>query len=95
MEEITGSRMQHKLILNNRNSCSINGVLDVLSFDVNEILLETQEGMLMIRGNEMHVTKLTVEKGEVDIAGRIDSLTYSENTGHGSRESSFLAKLFK
>lgn len=96
MEEIVStSRMQHKLTLNNRNTCVISGVSDVLSFDVNEILLETQQGMLMIRGNDMHVTKLTVEKGEIDIAGRIDSLTYSENTGHGNNENSFLSKLFR
>lgn len=95
MEELVGTKTQHKMILNNRNICNITGVVDVLSFDVNEILLETQQGMLMIRGNDLHVTKLTVDQGEVDVAGKIDSLTYSENIKHGNQDQSIFARLFK
>ena len=67
MEDLNNSKHQHKLTLNNRKDCTINGVVDVLSFDVNEILLETEQGMLMIRGNALHVTRLTLEKGEIDM----------------------------
>ena len=52
------------------------GVLDVLSFDLNEILLETEQGMLMVKGTYLHVNRLTVEKGEVDLSGIIDSIAY-------------------
>ena len=45
MEEISGTK-SHKLILNNRRTGSFTGILDVLSFDVGEILLETELGML-------------------------------------------------
>ncbi len=48
MEERQASR-QHKIILTNRGTCALNGISDILSFDVNEILLETEMGMLMIR----------------------------------------------
>ena len=41
-------------------------MLDVLSFDLNEILLETEQGMLMVKGTDMHVNRLNLEKGEVD-----------------------------
>jgi len=85
----------HKLTLNNRRTGIINGVLDVLSFDISEILLETEQGMLMIKGNDLHVNRLTLEKGEVEIEGRIDSLTYSEITGNGKQGESFLQRLFK
>ena len=95
MEDFSSSKHQHKLSLNNRKDCTISGVVDVLSFDVNEILLETEQGMLMIRGNSLHVTRLTLEKGEIEIDGKIDSLTYSEHGPHGGGENSFLAKLFK
>ena len=75
---------------------AINGVSDVLSFDVGEVLLETEQGMLMIRGSELHVSRLTLEKGEVDIDGRIDSLTYSEQTASaGSKAESLLSRLFR
>ena len=82
-------------MLTNRNVCNMNGVVDVLSFDLSEILLETDQGMLMIKGNDLHVNRLSLDKGEVDIEGRIDSLTYSENAGYGKSGESFLAKLFK
>lgn len=96
MEDLTtGNKRQHKLMLTNRKTCTINGVSDVLSFDVNEILLETDQGMLMIKGNDLHVNRLTLEKGEVDVDGRIDSLTYSESSGYGAKGESFIAKLFK
>ena len=65
------------------------------SFDVNEILLETEQGMLMIRGSELHVSRLSLDKGEVDIDGRIDSFTYSETVGYGAKGESILARLFK
>ena len=52
--------------------------------------------MLMIRGSELHVSRLTLEKGEVDIDGRIDSLTYSEQTAStGSKAESLLSRLFR
>lgn len=85
----------HKVALTSRNYISISGVSDVLSFDAGEILLETEEGILMIRGHELHVNRLTIEKGEVDVDGRIDSLTYSDNTGYGKSGESLITRLFK
>ena len=40
----------HKLVINNRKTSMVTGVLDVLAFDLNEILLETEQGMLMVKG---------------------------------------------
>ena len=77
MEERQASR-QHRVILTNRGTCALNGISDILSFDVNEILLETEMGMLMIRGIDLHVNRLTLEKGEVDLSGKIDSIQYSD-----------------
>lgn len=96
MEDLSNAgKRVHKIMLTNRRTCTINGVSDVLSFDVHEILLETDQGMLMIKGDELHVNRLTLDKGEVDIDGKVDSLTYSENAGYGSKSESLLSKLFK
>ena len=95
MEERQASR-QHKIILTNRGTCALNGISDILSFDVNEILLETEMGMLMIRGMDLHVNRLTLEKGEVDLSGKIDSIQYSDvKTGKASQGESLLGRLFK
>ncbi len=89
------NKRPHKLMLTDRRTCTISGVNDVLSFDVNEILLETEQGMLMIKGTQLHVSRLSLDKGEVDVDGRIDSFTYSENAGYGAKGESFIARLFK
>lgn len=85
----------HKVLLSNRKSGSFSGVIDVLSFDVGEILLETEQGMLQIKGNDLHVNRLTLEKGEIDIAGRVDSLTYSDVNAYSKSNESFFSRLFK
>ena len=86
----------HKLIINNRKTSMVTGVLDVLSFDLNEILLETEMGMLMVKGTDLHVNRLSVEKGEVDLAGNIDSLVYSSAEGiAGKSGNSFWNRLLK
>lgn len=95
MEDLNGSSTRaHKVTMTNRRSCMINGVNDVLSFDIHEILLETEQGMLMIKGDELHVSRLSLEKGEVDIDGKIDSFTYSDVASAGHKGGSILSKLF-
>lgn len=93
MEE-KGRPANHKIILNGRKAAFITGVNDVLSFDPREVILETELGMLMIKGEELHVNRLTLEKGEVDVDGRVNSFLYSEKgaTGEGK---SFLKHLFQ
>ena len=85
----------HKLIVNNRKTSMVTGVLDVLSFDLNEILLETEQGLLMIKGKDLHVNRLSLEKGEVDVTGQIDSCSYSDMQVNKKKEESFLVRLFK
>ena len=95
MEERTASKSGNKMVLSNRKNGVLNGVIDVLSFDVGEILLETELGMLMIKGSDLHVSRLTLEKGEVDIEGRIDSLVYSDVKKASKQAESLLGRLFK
>ena len=93
MEE--SAKSIHKLIVHNRRTASITGVNDVLSFDIAEILLETEQGMLLIKGNDLHVKKLMLEKGEVDIDGKIDSFIYSEIMAEQKSGESWFGRLFR
>lgn len=96
MDDRSGSVVKaHKVLLANRQSGTFSGVVDVLSFDVAEILLETELGMLLIKGNDLHVNRLSLEKGEIDIQGRIDSLTYSEVKSAAKQAESLLGRLFR
>lgn len=94
-ERNNNATKSHKVLLANRKSGAFSGVVDVLSFDVAEILLETELGMLLIKGHDLHVNRLSLEKGEIDIEGRIDSLTYSDVKSAGKQAESFFGRLFK
>lgn len=95
MEDLNNSARVHKVSMTNRKNCTLNGVKDVLSFDIHEVLLETEQGMLMIKGDDLHVNRLTLERGEVDVDGRIDSFTYSDAVGSGHKAESLLSRLFR
>ena len=60
MEENTG--MAHKIVLNNRDQGNLTGILDVISFDENTIVLDTDMGLLTIKGKDLHVNRLSLEK---------------------------------
>ena len=51
MEEKIGAR-PHRLTLQNRSSGSITGIVDVVSFDENTIVLDTDLGLLTIKGKD-------------------------------------------
>ena len=84
----------HSLMLENRQNGRITGVKDIKSFDEKEILLCTQAGKLVIKGEQLHVKQLDLEKGEVDLEGKVDSLTYlSKNTDN--RDESLFRRMFR
>ena len=89
------SRESHKLTVTNRGLLSATGVSDVISFDVKEVLLETSRGMLTIKGQDLHVKRLTLEKGEVDLEGTVDGISYSEVHNVAKSGESFLTRMFK
>ena len=94
MEEKITSK-SHKLMLNNRRNGSFTGILDVLSLDLSEILLETELGMLHIKGKDLHVNRLNLEKGEADIEGEIDSMAYSEIPSPSAKHEGLFGKMFR
>ena len=68
MEERTGIR-DHACRLENRNAASLTGVREVVSFDENQVVMDTDMGLLTIKGKDLHVSRLTVEKGELEVEG--------------------------
>lgn len=61
MEERTGIR-DHACRLENRNAASLTGVREVVSFDENQVVMDTDMGLLTIKGKDLHVSRLTVER---------------------------------
>ena len=93
MEEAKG---KHSLHLHDRETGSVSGVLDVVSFDTEIILLETTRGMLTIRGEKLHVRRPCLEKGEVDLEGIFGTLEYSEGSGgRKTKKGSMVGRLIR
>lgn len=85
----------HRLSLGNRRSGSLTGIRKVISFDPEMVVLETEQGNLTVKGHEMHVTRLDVDKGELEFSGTVDSMTYSEPRSAGHVTSGILKRMFK
>lgn len=94
MEEKTGTR-PHRLMMVNRSVLSISGIRDVVSFDENQVVLDTDMGLLTVKGKDLHVSRLTLEKGEVDVDGTVDSLAYSSNESYRKAGESLFNRLFR
>ena len=59
------------IILESREKLTITGVLDVLSFDDQIVIVETQLGLLTIKGEDLRINKLSIDSSEVIIEGEI------------------------
>lgn len=72
-------RSPHGLTLEGRGRLTISGVTEVCGFDEREIVTETGEGRLIIRGEDLSISKLSVDCGDVNVSGRICQLLYEES----------------
>ena len=75
----------HRIVLDNRNRLTE-------SFDETSIVMSTAEGSLIIRGESLHIEKLSLDGGDLLVEGTVDSLTYEEEE---PRQGSFLGRLFR
>ncbi|MDP4095040.1 MAG: sporulation protein YabP [Bacillota bacterium] len=82
------------LILENREKLSVSGVVDVESFNDECIIVDTELGLLVVRGYNLHINKLNLDSSELAVEGDILSCEYSEKEGTKSR-SGFFSKMFK
>ena len=86
-----GVAAYHRLQLEGREKLSVSGVEDVVRFDENCSVTTTSAGTLSITGEELHIGKLSLDGGEMQVDGRIDAVTYEDTE---VRQGSFLSRLF-
>lgn len=83
------------LILENKEKLTVTGVEDVLSFDDQIVIINTQLGLLTIKGDDLRINKLNLDSSEVVIEGEIFNLGYSDNDIGKKNGTSILGKIFK
>ena len=82
------------IILENREKLSISGVLDVLSFDDQIVILETELGLLTVKGDNLRINKLSLDTAEVIVDGEIYNLGYSEKDA-SQKSGGLFGKIFR
>lgn len=81
------------LVLENREKLNVSGVNDVLSFDDQVVIIETELGLLTVKGENLKINKLSIDTSEVIVEGTINNLLYSEH--QAKNEGGIFGKIFK
>ncbi len=77
-EKYKKAEVPHTLILEQRSRMSVSGVENVESFDENEVIMYTNQGMLTVSGSDLRIERLTLDGGELGIEGHINGMKYEE-----------------
>ena len=93
-KKLLNSTIVQNLVLENREKLTITGVLDVLSFDDEVVVVETDLGLLNVKGDNLRINKLSIDTSEVIVEGTINNLTYSEKSVD-KKGTSIIGKIFK
>ncbi|MEG1661261.1 MAG: YabP/YqfC family sporulation protein [Clostridiales bacterium] len=70
---------KQKLLIEDRNKLSVDGVENVVSFDNECIELNSNMGGIVIGGEDLSIAALNLDQGRVDIVGQIISIAYGKN----------------
>jgi sporulation protein YabP len=87
---------RHEVMMLNRQSLQVTGVMNVESFDSHEFILQTAYGLLAIRGENLHIKTLSLENGAVAIEGMIYDMGYfDEGMSPAEKAKGFFGKIFR
>ena len=81
-QERMGPELSHRVVLEDRSRLTVSGVEDVERFDENTVVLSTAQGGLEIQGEGLHIEKLSLDGGDLQVEGTVTALLYD-----GERES--------
>jgi sporulation protein YabP len=85
---------RHQFTVKNRELMTVEGVVNVESFDHKEVILHTHQGVMVIKGDQMYIKELNLEGSGMNLTGRVDSIQYlSESVGQKSK--GFFGRLFR
>lgn len=87
------TKVSHDIFIGSREKMNINGVKEILNFDDSTVNLKTVCGDLCIEGANLHISVLNIEKGEVEMQGKINSMYYYDTSEDDKR--SLLSRIFK
>jgi len=93
-KERPASTAPHKVVIDSRKKLIITAVEDVDSFNENEVILLTNHGFITVTGEDLHISRLNLEEGQMIIEGGIQSLDYADHEEQRQKRGG-LAKMFR
>lgn len=69
---------RHQVTLCDREEMTIDGVLSLGSYDEKEVVMETEQGMLTVKGEGLNIKQLNLDKSNVIVDGLIKSIAYDD-----------------
>ena len=93
MNNITGNK--HEINLLNRYKLSITGINKINSLNNEEFIIDTIQGNLLIRGSDLTMQQLDIDKGQIWIEGKIDTIEYLDKEEKKREKEGFFKKIFK
>ena len=94
-EKKPASASRHALTIDQRKRVKVTGMIDVISFDEETVITETEMGILVLRGNNLHVNRLNLDNGELDLDGEIMGVAYEDAPSGGKQKGSVFGRLFR
>lgn len=73
---LSPSKSAHTLVIDRRSHATVTGVLDVCSFQENEVIFKIDSGEMILTGQNLHIAKLLLEEGQLHVDGHIDGVIY-------------------
>lgn len=87
---------EHKINLVDRKNLEANGIKNVVSFDEEQIILETNQGFLKIKGKDLHISMLDLEVGKLGVQGMIAGMEYkADGSELKARSKNILQRILK
>ena len=88
MEERANQKMSHRVFMTDRKKIELTGITDVISFDLNKVVLESEYGLITIKGSNLHVNRLSIE-------GKVEAFVYSQAQQIAGKGETLIGRLFK
>lgn len=92
---VEDTHKKHRLSLDDRTSGSITGICSVEAFDEESAVLRCEDERIHIKGQELHMTKLDVDRGEIEFSGKVDSISYQGINNAKKVAASVVKRMFK
>ena len=91
--KVQATRVPHDIFIGSREKMSINGVKEILNFDDSSVNLKTVCGDLCIEGAGLHISVLNIERGEVEMQGKINAMYYYDTAEDDKK--GLLSRIFR